>query len=80
MMWEKLYRFGTKRCLYMTLNLRKRNLIHLLKGKNTRAVLFFLLLSKYMYSRLNFCFRAIYFHINPSFIVQKFLIIQVAVV
>ena len=43
MMWEKLYRFGTKRCLSMTLNLGKRNLIHPLKGKNTRAVLFFLL-------------------------------------
>ena len=37
MTWEKLYRFGTKRCLSTTL------LIHLLKGKNTRAVLFFLL-------------------------------------
>ena len=43
MMWEKLYRFGTNRCLSTTLNIRKRNLIHLLKGKNTLAVLFFLL-------------------------------------
>ena len=54
--------------------LKKKKLNTHVKGKEHSCSFIFSALSKYMYSRLNFCFRAIYLHINPSFIVQKFLI------